>query len=81
MSAHFSPREFIDALDGTLPPARRTHLAECDRCGDEYAALQALRGEAGEAGVVPEPSPLFWRHFSDRIHIRRLSVKMNRDHG
>jgi len=80
MSAHFSSREFIDALDGTLPAARRTHLAECDRCGNEHAALQALRGEAGEAGVVPEPSPLFWRHFSDRIREATASEPIPQAH-
>jgi hypothetical protein len=42
------------------------HLAECARC---RAAVAAARGVLADAGgvQVPEPSPLFWDHFSRRI--------------
>jgi hypothetical protein len=53
-------------MDGTLAAARRAHLAGCDRCRDEVAALAATAVEAAEDGA-PEPSPLFWEHFSARV--------------
>jgi hypothetical protein len=65
MSRHLSVAEFVGAIEGTLDPARMTHARICDTCREELAALRAVRDDAGEA--VPEPSPLFWDHFSARV--------------
>jgi hypothetical protein len=66
MTRHLDPEEFVDALDGALSGARLEHLHGCDECRSELAMLAATAQEAGEAGV-PEPSPLFWDHFSARV--------------
>jgi len=55
------------AEDEPVEAAARAHLAACRACRDEVDALRdvlvALRGD-----VAPEPSPLFWTHFSARVH-------------
>lgn len=64
---HLGPDELIDAIDGALPAARRGHLDTCARCRGEAAALRALLSDV-RASDVPEPSPIFWDHFSARVH-------------
>lgn len=63
---HFTPHEFVDAAEGTLDGPRRRHLEECEACRREVAALARLMRDAAN-GPVPEPSPLFWEHFSTRV--------------
>jgi hypothetical protein len=67
MNKHLSSQEFVDALAGTLAADRQGHVASCDACGHDVAELRAVTGEASAAGDVPEPSPLFWDHFSQRV--------------
>jgi hypothetical protein len=67
MTQHLSPREFVDALDGTLATDRLDHLEACDVCRREVPDLGALVADARGAREVPEPSPLFWDHFSRRV--------------
>jgi hypothetical protein len=64
--SHLTPDELIDALDAALPPGRRAHLDTCERCRREATDLHALLGDV-RASQVPEPSPLFWDHFSARV--------------
>ena len=64
--SHLTPREIVDALEGTLPPVRLVHMGECDTCAREVDALARLLAET-RAIDVPEPSPLFWDRFSDRV--------------
>lgn len=63
---HLTPDELIDAVEGTLERSRDAHLKTCAACSDEAARLLAILREAREVGV-PEPSPLFWDHFSTRV--------------
>jgi hypothetical protein len=56
----------IDATDGTLTADRQRHVERCDACRQEVSTLAAVLHEAGSA-PVPEPSPLFWEHFSVRV--------------
>jgi hypothetical protein len=63
---HLTPDELIDAVEGTLDPARGAHLDTCTACGEETARLRAILHEARQADM-PEPSPLFWDHFSTRV--------------
>ena len=70
---HLTPDELIDALEAerdpaasSLPPDRQAHLTACEACRREVHALAATLSEAKRAGV-PEPSPLFWNHFSERV--------------
>ena len=65
MTTHLSPDEQIAALDGALEALRADHLRACDTCS---ADIDRLRGTlAAVRDDVPEPSPLFWNHLSDRI--------------
>jgi anti-sigma factor RsiW len=63
---HLTPEELIDAVDAALSPERRAHLDACDQCCREAQQLHALLGEV-RTSTVPEPSPLFWDHFSARV--------------
>ena len=63
---HLSPDELIDAVDRSLSPDRQAHLAACEACRRELAGLSDVLSEATQTSV-PEPSPLFWQHFSLRV--------------
>jgi hypothetical protein len=67
MNRHLRDTELVDLVDGTLPPVRRQHLAECAECRGKGEMLSAAMQRASESGV-PEPSPLFWDQFSARVH-------------
>ena len=66
MTEHLRPEEFVDALDSALSPARIGHLEQCEVCRAELNGLLAMQSEA-HTDNVPEPSPLFWDHFSERV--------------
>jgi hypothetical protein len=63
---HLSRDEWLALVEADEPPARHQHLDACPTCRDEVS-----RGRALLAGMrqmdVPEPSPLFWDHFSARV--------------
>ena len=74
---HLTPEELIDAVEGrglfthhSLGEGgaadRQAHLATCEHCQGQVAALSSVLAEAKLASV-PEPSPLFWTHFSARV--------------
>jgi hypothetical protein len=66
MTNHFRPEEFVEALDGALAPELQAHLEACGECRQELEQLRSLVGDV--RGVdAPEPSPLFWDHFSARV--------------
>jgi hypothetical protein len=63
---HLGSDELVDLADGTRPESSAPHLTACDACRRSLADLRAAMQAA--AGVdVPEPSPLFWDHFSARV--------------
>jgi hypothetical protein len=70
-NTHLEKTEFIDFLDGTLIAERREHVDSCDACRRTAEEL-SLALASSEAGDVPEPSPLFWDQFSDRV---RMAIK------
>jgi hypothetical protein len=66
---HLSGDALVDLLEGLVSNAGGdtiAHLASCDRCRDQLAGLRAARAMASEV-EVPEPSALFWDHFSARV--------------
>jgi hypothetical protein len=65
--SHLSPETFVDLLDGSLSEASVAHLGACQACRQQLAELRAT-WQAAEALDAPEPSPLFWDHFSARVH-------------
>jgi hypothetical protein len=74
---HLSRPEFVDLIESraTLPAERVRHAEGCERCRAEAEMLRATRLMASD-DAVPEPSPLFWDHFSARVaeHVRNEPV-------
>ena len=67
MTHHLSPQEFVEAIEHGLGGARAHHLDACGDCQRGVLELRALMHEATSGADVPEPSPLFWEHFSARV--------------
>jgi hypothetical protein len=63
---HLRPDELIDLAEGTRAVSSAAHLAECAVCRLHLAELKAMMSAAADVDV-PEPSPLFWDHFSARV--------------
>jgi hypothetical protein len=61
---HLTRDELLDAAEGR--PVRCEHLDACAACRDEADALARVMAAAASV-EVPEPSPLFWDHFSERV--------------
>jgi len=67
MTHHLTPQEFVDALEGALAPNLRSHVERCERCRSEVAEMRRLMTSVEATSDFPEPSPLFWDHFSKRV--------------
>ena len=67
MMRHLKPGEVVEALEGTLGLKRLAHLDTCGTCRREVEALRAVHFDVVRNGDIPEPSPLFWTHFSERV--------------
>ena len=63
---HLSPEELLDLADGTRAETSVHHLAQCAACRQQLEGLRATMALAMTADV-PEPSPLFWDHLSERV--------------
>jgi hypothetical protein len=63
---HLTDREIVDLIDHRLAPDRMAHAAECVSCGARAELARDVLMRVDEADV-PEPSPLFWEHFSARV--------------
>lgn len=72
---HLTSDELIDAMEadadhgnaaGVLAPERQAHLAACEECRRQLDDLAGVLNDAKQVSV-PEPSPLFWTHFSERV--------------
>ena len=63
---HLSSDEVIDIVEGTASDARTTHVETCAACRKQVDELRRVMAMARE-DHVPEPSPLFWHHVSDRV--------------
>lgn len=64
---HLGPEDFVDLADGVARPDARLHLDRCVACQEELTAFQAMAGSQDLMSDVPEPSPLFWTHFPQRV--------------
>jgi hypothetical protein len=61
---HLSNDQLLAAVDGGA--AHAAHVSSCESCRarvDELRRIVALTRQV----TVPEPSPLFWDHFSERV--------------
>jgi hypothetical protein len=67
---HLSRDEMLAALDSASRAqgdlARSAHLSSCDICRERVNALQEVIARISHV-EVPEPSPLFWDHLSERV--------------
>jgi hypothetical protein len=65
---HLTADEFVDVADGTRSEASLPHLAVCESCRAQLAAMRATIASASASeSDVPEPSPMFWDQFSARV--------------
>ena len=62
---HLSEEELIDLAEGVRAESELPHLAGCQVCRGRWKDLRGML-TAADVGV-PEPSPLFWEHFSRRV--------------
>jgi hypothetical protein len=69
--SHLNAEELLDLAEGARAEAAFPHVASCAACrgqlSDLRAAMAAAEIDATKEGDVPEPSPLFWEHFSARV--------------
>jgi hypothetical protein len=63
---HLTPDELVDVAEGTRRESSAPHFATCEMCRRQVADLRAMMTMAASV-EVPEPSPLFWNHFSSRV--------------
>jgi len=63
---HLTADEFVDLVEGATSEADLPHLAGCASCRQQLSTLRAVEMLASSV-EVPEPSPLFWNHFSSRV--------------
>lgn len=65
--SHLTPEQLLDVAEGARPRTELPHLQSCAACERQVTELRDTMTAA--TGVeVPEPSPLFWDHFSARVH-------------
>ena len=63
---HLTSAQLVDLIEGVLPAERAAHVGACARCRQQADELRAVMCEVREVDV-PEPSPLFWDHLSQRV--------------
>jgi len=63
---HLTDDQLVDLAEGVVLESDVPHVAACAACRQQLAELGAALTIAAEA-TVPEPSPLFWDHFSSRV--------------
>ena len=66
MTGHLSPEQLVDLAEGAKGAASVPHLQSCGVCQERLAHLRATITEVTDVHI-PEPSPLFWDHFSTRV--------------
>ena len=67
MTHHLHPKNSLKPSTATLAPTPATHLDGCDACRARARPTARRRCGACVGVDVPEPSPLFWDHFSARV--------------
>jgi hypothetical protein len=62
---HLTAEELLDLAEGCRPLSSAPHLAACEMCRQQLDELRDVMATLD--ADVPEPSPLFWEHFSARV--------------
>jgi hypothetical protein len=65
---HLKADELVDLAEGARAESSAPHLVQCAQCRAQLADLRAMMSLVAADVPVPEPSPLFWDHFSRRGH-------------
>ena len=73
MTRHLSSDELVDLAEGTSSESSSRHVESCEACRRQLADMRAMLSAAAEVDV-PDPSPLFWDHFSERVR-RAVAVE------
>lgn len=66
---HLTADQFVDVVEGARDAASLPHLAICDACRRHLDDVRSAMTTAAGAADVPEPLPLFWEHFSERVRV------------
>jgi hypothetical protein len=66
MARHLSTEELIDFAERTREESSDPHVQSCEVCRHQLTMLRSAMSAAAEADL-PEPSPLFWKHLSERV--------------
>jgi hypothetical protein len=65
---HLAPEELIDLAEGARAEDAVPHLRSCEGCRQQLVALRTMMSAVSSPGNdVPDPSPLFWDHLSQRV--------------
>jgi hypothetical protein len=64
---HLTSEQLIDLAEGVRPESSAPHLGSCETCREKLLELRTTLFAAASVHV-PQPSPLFWDHFSARVH-------------
>jgi hypothetical protein len=70
------------SADNGVSAVRIDHLQSCDSCRQVLGDLREARDRAADVRL-PEPSPLFWEHFSKRVRegIRNTEISRPRSYS
>lgn len=63
---HLSEERLVELLEGGS--SETDHLETCTACRERFDALRKTWGLLRD-DPIPEPSPLFWQHFSERVRL------------
>lgn len=63
---HLSEERLLELLEDGASEA--SHLETCPVCRERFEALRQTMGLLRD-DPVPEPSPLFWQHLSERVRL------------
>jgi hypothetical protein len=77
---HLTDDQLVDLVDGVVVESDVPHLAACAACRQQLTDLRNTLALAAQAGV-PEPSPLFWDHFSSRVREAVAAQDVSRASG
>jgi len=68
VDTHLTPEQLVDAADAVHDASIVLHLDACAACRAQVSELrETMASVMVEDAGVPEPSPLFWNHFQQRV--------------
>jgi hypothetical protein len=76
---HLTPEQLVNVADGAATEESLPHLSACPACRRQLDDLKGMMSALAEPDVanVPEPSPMFWPQFQQRLS-ERIAVGESR---